>query len=151
MPVQVSTVMMRSRNRQRGIAAVEFGLILPIVVVLLFAVFEFGVAFWRQQVLSAAVREGARAGVVAITPRKKKAEIEAVVLGYLDSVGYHAGGRTATATGAEGASGAPLTVTATYPTSFVILSRLPLGQGVGAQVDGAGNMTLTATVTMQME
>lgn len=144
-------MMLRSKKRQKGIAAVEFGLVLPIVLVLLFAVFEFGAAFWRKQVLTAAVREGARAGIVATNPRKTKSEIEQEVLDYLTSVGYTASGRTATATGAGGAAGTALTVTATYPTSFLILSRLPLGAGVDSRVDGNGNMTLTASVTMQME
>lgn len=143
--------MLRSKNRQKGMAAVEFGLVMPVVIVLLFAVFEFGMAFWRKQVLTAAVREGARAGIVATNPRKTKAEIEAEVFEYLDGVGYTAAGRTATATGAGGAAGTALTVTATYPTSFLILSRLPLGSGVDSKVDGNGNMTLTASVTMQME
>jgi Flp pilus assembly protein TadG len=144
-------MMLRKKSGQKGLAAVEFGLVLPIVVLILFGIFEFGMAFWRKQVLTAAVREGARAGIVATTPKKDKDYIEGVVETYLDNAGYTDSGRTVTATGAGGASGASLTVTATYPTSLVILSRLKLGDGVDSQVDGSGMMQLSATVTMQME
>jgi Flp pilus assembly protein TadG len=142
---------MQKKNGQRGLAAVEFGLIMPVVIVILYAIFEFGMAFWRKEVLVAAVREGARKGIVATNPKKTKTEIETAVKTYLTGVGFTDSGRTATATGAGGASGTNLTVTATYPTSFLILSRLPLGSGVDSKVNGSGNMTLRATVTMQME
>jgi Flp pilus assembly protein TadG len=143
-------MMMKKEYGQRGIAAVEFGLIMPVVLVILFAVFEFGTAFYRRQVLTQAVARGARAGIVATSPKKSKTEIENVVLTFLTDAGYTDSGRTATASGAQGASGSTLTVTATYPTSFLVLSRLPLG-GVSSQVNGSGQIILSATVAMQME
>lgn len=144
--------MLRRMRTQRGIAAIEFGLVMPIVLVILFAIFEFGMAFWRKQVLTSAVREGARKGIVATNPRKTEAEIQQVVFDYLDGVGYKDGARTvqATGTGAGAASGDPLTVTATYPTSFLILSKLPLADAIDKHTDGT-TVTLTATITMQME
>jgi Flp pilus assembly protein TadG len=48
-----------------GAAAVELALILPILVLLLFGIFEFGRAYNTQISLSGAAREGAR--VMAIT------------------------------------------------------------------------------------
>ncbi len=144
-------MMLRKRPGERGIAAVEFGLILPIVVVMLFAIFEFGMAFWRKQVLTSAVRDGARFGILSTTPRKTEAEIQSVVLTYLDNVGYTDGARTVDVEGEEGDPGQPLTVTVTYPTSFLILSRLKYGEGVDTHVDGSGVMTLSASITMSME
>ncbi len=52
---------MRSRLRdERGASAVEFGLIVPLLLVLLVGIIEFGHAFQVQGTLSAAAREGAR-------------------------------------------------------------------------------------------
>ncbi len=144
--------MIRTRESgQRGLAAIETAIVLPVVVLILFAIFEFGMAFWRKQVLTAAVREGARYGIVALSTKRTKTEIETKVKTYLDNVGYTDAARTVTAVGAGGASGQPLKVTATYPTSFLILSRLKYGDGVDTKVDGSGSMNLSATVTMQME
>lgn len=52
----------RSRRRQRGVALVEFALIVPIFVVLLTFVMEFGFAFSHHLTLEYATREGARVG-----------------------------------------------------------------------------------------
>ena len=52
---------MRSRLRdERGASAVEFGMIVPLLLVLLLGIIEFGHAFQVQGTLSAAAREGAR-------------------------------------------------------------------------------------------
>lgn len=45
---------------QAGASAVEFAIVLPVLVLLLFGVIQFGLAYNRQQGLNAAVREGAR-------------------------------------------------------------------------------------------
>ena len=53
---------MRDKLRdERGASAVEFGLIVPILLVLVLGIIEFGHAFQVQGTLSAAAREGARA------------------------------------------------------------------------------------------
>jgi len=46
---------------ERGASAVEFGLIIPILLILVLGIIEFGHAFQVQGTLSAAAREGARA------------------------------------------------------------------------------------------
>ena len=52
---------MRKRLRdERGASAVEFGLIVPILLILVLGIVEFGHAFQVQGTLSAAAREGAR-------------------------------------------------------------------------------------------
>ena len=53
---------MRQRLRdQRGASAVEFALVLPLLIVLVVGIAEFGRAFQVQGTLSAAAREGVRA------------------------------------------------------------------------------------------
>ena len=138
----------QGRQRQNGIAAVEFGLIAPIVLLVLFGIFEFGTAFWRKQILTSAVREGARKGVVATNPRVTEDAIKTAVKDYLTGVGWDSSSATVTVTGAGGNAGTSLTVSATYPTSLQVLSHMMPGT---FSVNSSGNVTLTATVVMQME
>jgi Flp pilus assembly protein TadG len=56
-------------SSQKGASAVEFALILPLLMVITFGIIEFGVFLYDQQVLTNASREGARAGIVASSPR----------------------------------------------------------------------------------
>lgn len=53
------------RRSERGAAAVEFALVLPLLVLLAFGIIEFGRLYYVQTTLSGAAREGAR--VMAIT------------------------------------------------------------------------------------
>lgn len=56
----------RSARRQRGQAMVEFALILPMLLILIFGILEFAFIMTDQIELNNAVREGARAGAVHI-------------------------------------------------------------------------------------
>lgn len=58
----------RTVHDDRGTALVEFALVLPILLVLLFGVIDFGRAFLLRSTLAAGVREGARAGAVHEAP-----------------------------------------------------------------------------------
>jgi len=75
----------------RGAALVEFTIILPLLIVLLFGIIEFGFLLYNQQMLTNAAREGARAGIVASIPRLPPSSndpndvtIESVVQNYFD-------------------------------------------------------------------
>ena len=52
-------------QNNRGVAAVEFAICLPILVLLVCGSIEFGLLFYNQQVITNASREGVRAGIVA--------------------------------------------------------------------------------------
>jgi Flp pilus assembly protein TadG len=54
---------------QKGSVLVEFALILPMFLVLLFGVVFFSVALYNKTVLTMATREGARAGVLYVANR----------------------------------------------------------------------------------
>lgn len=54
-------------RRDDGAVAVEFALVLPILVVLVFGIVQFGLFFNRQQGIHAAAREGARIGALSST------------------------------------------------------------------------------------
>jgi Flp pilus assembly protein TadG len=52
----------RGRRRERGAAAVEFALVLPLFIALLMGSIDYGYYFFSEQVVTNAAREGARAG-----------------------------------------------------------------------------------------
>ena len=54
-----------ARQRGRGQALVEFAIIIPVFLLLLFALLDFGRVIYAQQTITQDAREGARAGLVA--------------------------------------------------------------------------------------
>lgn len=61
-----------SRKLQRGAAALEFAIVLPVLVLLLLGIIDFGIVMGAQTQISNAAREGARAG--ALTGSYSQAE-----------------------------------------------------------------------------
>ena len=53
------------RRDDDGVVAVELALLLPVLVILVFGILQFGLAYNRLQGVHAAAREAARAGAVA--------------------------------------------------------------------------------------
>lgn len=54
-------------RREDGAAAVEFAFIVPVLIVLVFGIIQFGIAYNRQQGMHAVAREGARLASVGAT------------------------------------------------------------------------------------
>lgn len=135
-----------NQRRQRGVAAVEFALVLPILLLIVFGIVEFGVALYDKAVITNASREGARAGVVLKSPKATASDIQNVVLNYTSSHLLTFGTQrtpTITTTGQGGTFGTPLTVTVSYP-----YRGLALGQLAAAL---SGQITLSATTVMNNE
>lgn len=73
----------RSRQRtQKGAAAVEFALLLPILLFVFFGIVELSLALYDKAILTNASREGARAGIVLSSPKVTDSQIRNVVLAY---------------------------------------------------------------------
>lgn len=53
-------ILRKIREDERGVATVEFAIILPVLIMVLFAIVEFSLMYNRQQALHAAAREGGR-------------------------------------------------------------------------------------------
>ena len=70
---------------QRGTATVEFGLLLPLLLLIVSGIVEFGMALYDKAVITNASREGARAGIVARNPLLTDAQIRQVVNQYAQS------------------------------------------------------------------
>ena len=73
----------RKRTDERGAAAVEFALIAPVLLVLLFGIIDFGLAINRYAMVNNAAREAAREASLGATD----AEIRAVVTNRLSGMG----------------------------------------------------------------
>ena len=71
--------MQRRWRREEGQALVEFALVLPLFVTLVFAIIQFGIAFHDYLVLTDAVRAGARTAAVSRTTPDPRAAGEAAV------------------------------------------------------------------------
>ena len=128
---------------QRGAAAVEFAIILPILILLIFGAIEFGLLLYNQQVITNASREGARYGIVAQSPRVPIDQIEVLVMNYCSGklVTFGSSGVpqvTASRTGDTFQS--DLTVDVAYTYSFLVLDNL-----------GFGPRTLGARTVMKLE
>lgn len=83
---------MRDRRRlrrrgDRGAAAVEFALVVPVLVLLLFGIISFGFMLAFRQNLSQAAAEGARAAAVQLDATKRTSSATAAVTGSLDNAG----------------------------------------------------------------
>ncbi|WP_081072002.1 TadE/TadG family type IV pilus assembly protein [Burkholderia cepacia] len=137
----------RHWKKQQGVAAVEFALVLPLLLLILFGIIEFGLIMFDQAVITNASREGARAGIVLKSPKASTTDIQNVALNYCQSHLISLGGAsTPTVTvpsGQGGSFGTPLTVTVTYK-----FNGLALGSWIGPV---SKLLTLTATTVMNNE
>ncbi|MEE9495904.1 MAG: TadE/TadG family type IV pilus assembly protein, partial [Desulfobacterales bacterium] len=66
-------------DNQRGTAAIEFAIVLPLLMVLIFGIIEFGLVFYDKAMVTNASREAARAGIVYRDPPLTVAEMQSVV------------------------------------------------------------------------
>jgi Flp pilus assembly protein TadG len=130
------------RKKQAGASLVEFALLAPLFVVLLFGLVEFGLSIYDKGVITNASREGARYGVIYCTPRKTTAAIKTQVQSYLTKSGF-SDTATINVTGAGGASGSTLTVSVSYPYHFQVLPDFVPSL--------AGTTTLKSDAIMLME
>jgi hypothetical protein len=55
-------------RNQRGTTVIEFAIILPLLLLVVFGIIEFGLLLFNKQIITNASREGARAGIVNRDP-----------------------------------------------------------------------------------
>jgi len=116
-------------KNSKGNSIVEFALILPLLVMMVFGIFQFGIAYNNWIALTHAAREGARLAAVGqyeesrVRESAPSVQIESIVV-----------------TGQEGNIGDPVTVTVT---GFVLNLEIPLV--------GSWPIQLSSTATMRLE
>ena len=140
----------RKINNQNGAAMVEFAIVLPLLLLLIFGMIEFSIMLYDKAMLTNATREGTRLGILfrpgSIVLDVYTVDIPDTVTNYLQNNLISLGGAstwTTTVSGTCTAAGAPITVTVTYPYTFLVLP--------GFLTSLAPNLTLGATTTMRCE
>jgi Flp pilus assembly protein TadG len=139
----------RRASAETGAELIEFALVLPVLLVIVGGIIDFGFLFQRYEVLTNAAREGAR---VAVLPGYTNADVTARVNQYLQAGGVPAGA-TITVGAAQNipvGGGTCITVrpvTVTFPHQYTVLS--PLLTLIGGT--GLATTTLTATSSMRNE
>ena len=137
---KVDKVCRSFRKRRRGAAAVEFAVVAPIFLLLVFGMIEYGRMVMVQQVLTNASREGARRAVLDGSTNQ---DVVDVVDQYLNSGSIDGANITVTPTNPEDAAfGDPVTVSVDI--QFSQVSWLPSPMYLGGR-------TLSATTVMRRE
>jgi Flp pilus assembly protein TadG len=128
------------RRDTKGQALVEFALILPILLLLILGVLEFGRAWNLAQMMSDVAREGTRRAVVA-DPSITEQSVKDFMAGKLETAGVPVGDITITfsATGATWHKDLVQTGTITIPYNWMFFGR------------AFKPITLTSSFTMRME
>jgi Flp pilus assembly protein TadG len=142
------------KKSEKGAAAVEFALVLPLLLVLVFGIIEFGFLIYNKAMITNASREGARFGIV-FRPDKTGLNtiIENTVSAYLEDnsnnsflVSFGTATPTTTTTPVDASTtvtGDYLTVTVSYPYQFLVVPNLI--------TQLTGTVTLTGVTTMRVE
>jgi Flp pilus assembly protein TadG len=133
-------------KNQRGVAAVEFALILFPLVLLVFGTIEFSTLLYDKAMITNASREGARAGIVYSYPdRIADGEIVNVINTYCSDHMISLGGDSSvstTITRTGNASGDTLTVRVSYIYNFLVLPNLMTSLSDGLLLQGETVMRL---------
>ena len=137
---------MRKLKNRKGAAAVEFALVLPLLVIVVFGIIEFSLVLYDKAVITNASREGARAGIVSQSPRINDSEIIAVVDNYCAAhlISFKPGAVPGTTIERAGTGfGDELTVNVSYAYDFLVLPKFVTTL--------TGSLNLIATTVMRME
>jgi len=130
-------------KNERGVSAVEFAIVLPLLILVLFGIIEFSLILYDKAMLTNASREGARAGIVAQLPRVTPGEIDGIVKKYCQNHLVTFGSSTPITTVIPGVNfGDDLTVSVAYTYDFLLLPKFGFSKDY---------LTLTATTVMRME
>lgn len=139
----------RLRRSERGAEFVEFALALPLLLLVVLGIMDFGLMFQQYLVITNAAREAAR---VAVLPTYTAADAQQRAQDYI-TASLITGGNTASVSSPSYGSQVvgsncygTVSITVTYPHNFMFLSGI--GTYFGASF---GTKNLTATATMRTE
>jgi len=133
------------RAKERGTAAVEFALVLPLLLMLVLGAIDWGWYFFIREVAINAAREGARVGSVnAVDDAGASADAHAAATAYLNNLGLTGGTVTESTVVVGTATLATVRVVVTYPVGSLTGFTLP---GFASLVPAS----ITATAQMRRE
>ena len=142
-------------KNQDGVSAVEFAIVLPLFVVLIFGIIEFGVIMYNKAIITNASREGARFAILFDSDVHDDLAIANKVKEHLkfdpndnSCILINLGGTPAPPTISvlptpDRPRGTPISVTVTYPYDFMLLPNFLPGL--------PQTLTLNGITTMRME
>ncbi len=137
----------RLASNERGVAALEFVLVFPFLMTVLFGIVDTSLLLCDKAVITNASREAARAGVVVRVPQMAPSDVANVALAYAQDNLVTGGTSTTPAVSVDQSSGtspgSPLRVTVTYT-----YEGLVLGSAFSALT---GPVTVSATTVMNYE
>lgn len=138
---------------ERGAAAVEFALVLPIFILLVLGIVTFGLIFKDYLGISHAAREGARWAALGAS----QGEVDAKAAAAAPQIAWGSATLTMTGVGGGGATesdqGNPVTIRVTYPLPAGVLSLSNSLEGMGAALGGSLDLpeTISAEATQRVE
>ena len=120
----------RVRGDGRGVAAIEFALVLPFFLMIVLGIIDYGYLFFVDLTLTNAAREGAREGSIQTTPGLAFTEATAASQTYLTPSGLFPSGLVNTASvdvqrPVNGAVDSPVIVTVSIATFEPLVGFLP--------------------------
>jgi len=141
-PCNLAEICRSHRKKRRGVAVVEFAVVAPVFILLVFGMIEYGRMVMVQQVITNASREGARRGVL---DGAQFADVENAVDNYLTAAQIDTANVVIDVNPnppSSQAAGLPVTITVSVPYDDV--GWLPSPMYLGGK-------TMTATSVMRRE
>ena len=149
-------MVLKKLKAQKGAAAIEFAIVLPLFIVLTFGIIEFGIIMYNKAIITNASREGARFGILFVDPCHNDTAIANRVKDFLkfdpndnSSILINLGGASAPPTtlvlpaARSSSDHTPISVTVTYPYDFMVVPNFLPGL--------PQTLTLSGITTMRME
>jgi hypothetical protein len=129
-------------GQEAGQTLVEFALVLPILLVMIFGLVDFGRAFYTWLLVTNAAREGARTAAVQLSSTQVDAAI-------IDAMGTlpTSGVLVIQKTNVQGDRGEPVTIELTYDFDYVT----PIGALMSLFGGSLAEPTISAESTMRLE
>ena len=133
----------RKLRRRQGMAMVEMVIIAPLLLMLIFAIAEFGVMFGRWQNLSNAASEGARTAVVFRTSCVQatvETEVRTRVKAYAATLGMAVADGDITVTGVCAGPGTNSVINVTHTYDFSVLPNFATSLSSAINLVGSSTM-----------
>jgi len=134
-------------KEEKGASAVEFAILLPLFLLIVFGIIEWGLYLFNDHIITDASRRGARLGILQASPRISVADIRTEVLTYANDNLVTFGIRTPPQIDVPAICttfGDDLAVNVSYNYTFLLLPALTAGKV-------APSKTITARTVMKCE
>ncbi len=140
----IKLIRIRRKNGEKGQALAEFALLIPIFLILLFAIVDFGMGFHSWITVTNSAREGARLGAVSATMEKIEERVRLTANLPKQDINM-----TVTVTNAQGQPGDSVVVQVDY--DYDLITPLAgLVQLVSGDILGP-TLTFSSTAEMRLE